>query len=53
MIYCVKCGTSLPDDAKFCSKCGATVGGGGAPAAAPAAAPTDRAPLAAPRVSRN
>ncbi len=46
MIYCVKCGTSLPDDARFCSKCGTTVGGGGAPAAA---APTG-APLAAPGV---
>lgn len=28
MIYCTKCGNELPDDAKFCSKCGATIGGG-------------------------
>ncbi len=45
MIYCTKCGASLPDDARFCAKCGATVGPGGAgagpaPAAAPAAGPT-------------
>ncbi len=40
MIYCTKCGTQLPDDARFCAKCGAAIGGvpGGAPAAA--AAPT-------------
>ena len=39
MIYCVKCGTSLPDDAKFCARCGTPVPAvGGAPAAAPAAA---------------
>ncbi|MGP8077669.1 MAG: zinc ribbon domain-containing protein [Thermoplasmata archaeon] len=25
MIYCMKCGTSLPDDARFCAKCGTTV----------------------------
>jgi hypothetical protein len=40
MIYCVKCGTQLPDDAQFCAKCGtrvAAAGSGGAPAAAPAA----------------
>jgi hypothetical protein len=40
MIYCVKCGTSLPDDAKFCAKCGTPVVAGSVPAAgAPAAAP--------------
>jgi len=40
MIYCVKCGTSLPDDAKFCAKCGtpvAAAGTGAAPTAAAAA----------------
>ncbi|MDG7034762.1 MAG: zinc ribbon domain-containing protein [Nitrososphaerota archaeon] len=26
MIYCDKCGAELPDDAKFCYKCGAQVG---------------------------
>jgi zinc ribbon protein len=50
MIYCVKCGASLPDDARFCSKCGTTVGGaapssGAAPAASPGAA-SSAAPLA-------
>jgi hypothetical protein len=29
VIFCTKCGTQLPDDARFCSKCGATVGGTG------------------------
>ncbi len=46
MIYCTKCGTSLPDDAKFCSKCGATIGGGNAASASAAAAPAN-APIAA------
>jgi Double zinc ribbon len=43
MIYCMKCGNQLPDDARFCAKCGTAVGGGGAasgPAAPPAAAPS-------------
>jgi hypothetical protein len=46
MIYCTKCGASLPDDAKFCSKCGTTVSGGGgsAPARPPGAG---AAPIAA------
>ena len=26
MVYCVKCGAKLVDDALFCSSCGATVG---------------------------
>ena len=25
MIYCIKCGAQLPDDAKFCLKCGASL----------------------------
>ena len=25
MKYCIKCGKELPDDAMFCSGCGATV----------------------------
>jgi len=40
MIYCTKCGTSLPDDAKFCAKCGATIAGGSNAPAPAAAAPT-------------
>ena len=40
MIFCTKCGTQLPDDARFCSKCGATVGGGAAPAGGSVTPPT-------------
>ena len=46
MIFCTKCGTQLPDDARFCAKCGNAIGGApGAPAAAgsvstPAPSPT-------------
>jgi len=42
MVFCVKCGASLPDGAQFCFKCGTPVpgaGGAGAPVAK-AAAPT-------------
>ncbi len=39
MIYCVKCGTSLPDDAKFCAKCGTPVAAVGAAPSGPSAAP--------------
>ena len=31
-MFCPKCGTKNPDGAKFCSKCGATLGGSAAPA---------------------
>jgi len=35
MIYCTKCGASLPDDAKFCAKCGtATASSSAGPPAA-------------------
>jgi Double zinc ribbon len=37
-MFCVKCGTQLPDGSQFCYKCGAPTGGGSA-AAAPAASP--------------
>jgi zinc-ribbon domain len=49
MIYCVKCGTQLPDDARFCAKCGATIAapGGGAPAASVAPAATAGGPTIA------
>jgi hypothetical protein len=41
MIYCTKCGAQLPDDAKFCAKCGNPIGaaGTGSAPASPAAAP--------------
>ncbi len=39
-MFCTKCGASLPDDARFCSKCGNPVGGGAGTPAAPAAAPS-------------
>ncbi|HTP55630.1 MAG TPA: zinc-ribbon domain-containing protein, partial [Thermoplasmata archaeon] len=50
MIYCTKCGTQLPDDARFCAKCGTATaaGGAGGAAAAPAAAPRQGAPTLAP-----
>jgi hypothetical protein len=47
MIYCTKCGSQLPDDAKFCAKCGtptAAGGGGGAPARPPVASGPTLAP---------
>jgi len=40
-MFCIKCGQQLPDDAKFCFKCGSpTPMGGGAPAPAAKATPT-------------
>ena len=46
MVFCIKCGTSLPDGAKFCYKCGAAMPGGGGGPATPSAGPT--APSAPP-----
>ncbi len=45
MVFCVKCGASLPDGAQFCFKCGTPVpsGGGGAPTP-PKAAPAPSSP---------
>ena len=40
MVFCRKCGAELPDDARFCSKCGATVAGGGGGATGAGAAPS-------------
>ena len=56
-MFCVKCGTQLPDDAKFCNNCGASIEAAPAPAVetapvveeAPKAAPAE-APVAAPVV---
>ncbi len=58
MIYCIQCGNQLPDDAKFCYKCGAAIpsgvsGGGGAgraptAPAAPALAPAGAQELKCP-----
>ncbi len=47
-MFCVKCGQQLPDDAKFCFKCGTPMGGSAAPAPAAKAAPA--APAAPPGV---
>ncbi len=47
-MFCVKCGQQLPDDAKFCFKCGTPMGGSAAPAPAAKAAPA--APAAPPVV---
>ena len=47
-MFCVKCGTQLPDDARFCAKCGAALPGGGGGAAPTAAAAAPAAPALAP-----
>ena len=47
-MFCVKCGNTLDDDARFCSKCGNPVGGevpARTPAPAPAPAPQAAAPV--------
>ncbi len=45
MIFCTKCGASLPDDARFCAKCGTAIAPAGAAGAGPAsAAPSAAAP---------
>jgi hypothetical protein len=43
-VYCVKCGTALPDGSQFCFKCGAAMpgAGGGAAAPPPPAAPESK-----------
>ena len=43
-MFCVKCGTQLPDDAKFCNNCGASIGAA-APVAEPTPAPVAEAPV--------
>ncbi len=48
MTYCSKCGNALPDDAKFCSKCGTPVGGAASGSAAAPAASASAAPTLAP-----
>ena len=37
-MFCRKCGTQLPDDAAFCTKCGANTGSSPTPATQPAQA---------------
>lgn len=53
-MFCNQCGTQLPDNSRFCSKCGASFGvantAAPAPVPAPAPAPAPRpAPVQAPR----
>ena len=52
-MYCIKCGNELPDDAKFCSKCGTpvSVNTGSQPAPQSQANSDDRKVLASPSVS--
>ncbi|MCI4365777.1 MAG: zinc ribbon domain-containing protein [Thermoplasmata archaeon] len=52
MVYCSKCGATLPDGAQFCFKCGTPVPGtaGGGVSTSRVAAPTDSASLGAPGV---
>ncbi|MGA9839363.1 MAG: zinc ribbon domain-containing protein [Thermoplasmata archaeon] len=38
-VYCMKCGTQLPEGAQFCFKCGTATPGSGGAAPAPASAP--------------
>ena len=46
-MFCRKCGAQMPDDARFCSKCGASIdAGGGGGAAAAGGASAGRTPLA-------
>jgi hypothetical protein len=44
-MYCMKCGTQLPDDAKFCLKCGASMGAS-VDAQPQAAAPSEQQTIA-------
>jgi hypothetical protein len=44
MVFCVKCGASLPDGAQFCFKCGTAVPGASGGGTAPASAPASSAP---------
>jgi hypothetical protein len=46
-MFCIKCGTSLPDGAQFCSKCGTPTGQAGGGAAAPARAAPSSPTIAA------
>jgi hypothetical protein len=51
VIYCTKCGTSLPDDAKFCAKCGTPIAATGAPAAGGGSTATTSAPRGGPTIA--
>ncbi len=48
MIYCVKCGASLPDNAEFCAKCGTAVGSSGGTPSGATASPASGGPTVAP-----
>ena len=51
-MFCTKCGNALPDDARFCTVCGAAMAApADAPAEAPAAAEPAAEPVATPEVS--
>ncbi|MFY9717961.1 MAG: zinc ribbon domain-containing protein [Thermoplasmata archaeon] len=50
MIYCTKCGTSLPDDATFCAKCGNRISATGASAAS-SSSTTTSAPRGSPTIA--
>lgn len=49
-MYCIKCGTQLPDDAKFCSSCGTPIpqGGGGGAGSSAATSASSAAPSSPP-----
>lgn len=46
LMFCMNCGTKLPDDAKFCFKCGTKIGTLGAPAVTQSSNDNTQAPAA-------
>ena len=51
MIYCTKCGAQLPDDARFCAKCGAAVASSGSAAPGAATVSSSSVPPSAPTIA--
>ena len=47
-MYCMKCGAQMPDDAKFCAKCGATIDPTSSPSSVPPSQDSQAAPVIAP-----